>query len=356
MKFGIHGPATVSRIDRIVRAEQLGYDAVYFGDSPIIYSDVFATMALAAQATKKMTIGTGIAVAGLRMPQTVAAGFATINKLAPGRVIAGLGTGHTGYTLIGQESPVSQADFREFVRVVKGLMAGEEVEFTFNGETKPIKFLMPDLGFIDVEHKIPIYLAAMGPKGQQLAGELADGIFDSWGPMAALPALKENLRTGAARSGRSLDGFQIAGENCIIVLEPGEDLTSDRVIEEAGQAICILLHSFYHKFGRAPLDKVPPFVAPCWDERCTMMEKWGDPRTAHFRKFADHGWFIPSEERKFIRPELIQIFFTVGRPEEIIDKIRQWERDGATFINLFATDASMDRKMEQFAKLVMSKL
>jgi len=73
MRFGIHIPASVSMIGRVVRAEQLGFDSVYFGDSPIIYSDVFASMALAAQAIKKITIGTGITVPGIRMPHVIAA-------------------------------------------------------------------------------------------------------------------------------------------------------------------------------------------------------------------------------------------------------------------------------------------
>src|SRR5258706_222099 len=82
---------------------------------------------LAARATRTMTLGTGVNVPGLRQAPAVANGIATINRLAPGRCIIGLGTGHTGVRMLGQR-PMKLAPFREYLRVVRGLLRGEDVE------------------------------------------------------------------------------------------------------------------------------------------------------------------------------------------------------------------------------------
>jgi 5,10-methylenetetrahydromethanopterin reductase len=356
MKFGIMGPADVTGVARAVRAEQLGYDALWFGDSPMIYSDVFVVMALAAQATKKVTVGTGVAVAGIRMAHTAAASFATVNRVAPGRVRAGLGTGATGYQLIGVDwTPVKQAELKTYALTLKGLMAGKEVDFEFLGEKRPARFLMLEQGFINCDDPIPLFLAAMGPKGQELAGEIADGIYESWGPFHDIDNLKQRLAAGAAKSGRDLDGFAIYGEGGIILLEPGDDLTSDRIINEAGPLVAIILHHFYNTMGAAAADAMP-FLAPLWKDYCAMMDAWPDKRTHHYRKFAGHGVYIHPEERRFVRPELIQMFTTVGRPEEIVEKLRTWEAGGITHVNLFCTPENAERRMEQFAKHVLKRL
>jgi alkanesulfonate monooxygenase SsuD/methylene tetrahydromethanopterin reductase-like flavin-dependent oxidoreductase (luciferase family) len=353
MKFGVHGPADVDQIDRVVRAEQLGYDYFGVGDAPMLWSDYLVTLTLAAKATSKIILGTGVTVLGLRLAPAVAHGMATLNRVAPGRVFLGLGTGNTGWTVMGHDTPVKHREFAESVKVIRALLAGDEVDYTVNGVTKPIKFQMTHRGFIDVEHYVPIYLAAMGPKGQELSGELADGLYEGW-PTHEVEAVRKRIQAGAQKSGRSLDGFALWAGNCPTVLDPGEELTSDRVMDDAGVQVIILLHAFYHSFGRAA-GEVLPVLAPFWDEFCSLMEAWPE-RTRHYRTFAGHGTFIYPEERKFITPQLIQMFCTTGRPEELIEIIRGWEAAGVTHVNLYGAPDRIDEKMERFSRLVMAKL
>lgn len=210
MRFGVYSPPDASRsVARSVRAEQLGYDWVAFSDSPMQFSDVFSTMALVASSTTKLTVGTSVAAVGIRLATTAAAAFATINKIAPGRVFAGFGTGLTSYALMGDRSPIKQAELADYVQVVRGLLSGDDVEFALAGESKPVRFLMPDHGFIDVEHHIPIYLAAHGPKGQALAGKIADGLVEGWGDFPDIEDVKQRLRQGAGRAGRNKGDFAI---------------------------------------------------------------------------------------------------------------------------------------------------
>ena len=95
MKFGVLANTSISDWALAVFVEELGYDSIWFGDSQMIWSDVYATMALAAHNTSRIRIGSGVSIAGPRIPPVAANAIATINQLAPGRVHMAIGTGHT---------------------------------------------------------------------------------------------------------------------------------------------------------------------------------------------------------------------------------------------------------------------
>ncbi len=175
MEFGI----SCSKIDETglaTHAENLGYDFCWVTDSPMLRSNPWAVMALVAQQTRKMRIGTGVAVPGLRLAPVAANGIATIARLAPGRVFMGIGTGNTAMRTLGHR-PARVAEFREYIRVVRGLLRGEEVDYTLDGVTHPIRFQNPDLGYLSLADEIPIHVGGFGPQAQALAGEVGDGLI-----------------------------------------------------------------------------------------------------------------------------------------------------------------------------------
>jgi alkanesulfonate monooxygenase SsuD/methylene tetrahydromethanopterin reductase-like flavin-dependent oxidoreductase (luciferase family) len=91
-------------------AEDLGYASMWVADSQMLWSDCYATLALVAQATSSLRVGTGVAVAGTRPAAVTAASIATINRLAPGRTFLGIGTGNTAMRLMGHK-PMTIAAF-----------------------------------------------------------------------------------------------------------------------------------------------------------------------------------------------------------------------------------------------------
>src|SRR5215813_9051329 len=139
MEFGICFDTHVNKWDLIRYAEELGYDRAWVPDSQMIWSDCYAVMALAAQATRRIKIGTGVAIPGTRIAPVTAHSIASINRIAPGRVFLGIGTGHTAMRCMGM-NPMKIRDFREYLRVVRSLLAGEEVEYTLHGVTRAIRF------------------------------------------------------------------------------------------------------------------------------------------------------------------------------------------------------------------------
>ena len=202
MDFGIV-TAKIDEIGYITHAENLGYTHCWVTDSQMIRSNCWAVLALAAQQTRTMRLGTGVNVPGLRLAPVTANGIATINRLAPGRCFISLGTGHTAMRMLGQK-PMPLKPFGEYVRVVRGLLNGEEVDYTLNGETHPIRFQMREHQFIDLEHPIALYVAAFGPRAQALAGELGDGMVSGLPRGGSVSGMLANARKGAARVGRTL--------------------------------------------------------------------------------------------------------------------------------------------------------
>ncbi|HXW83229.1 MAG TPA: LLM class flavin-dependent oxidoreductase, partial [Candidatus Binataceae bacterium] len=128
--------------DRVARdvafAESHGFTHAWIPDSHMIWGDTYACMALAAVATRKIKLATGVAIASNRIPPVTAHAIATINQLAPGRTILGFGTGHTGRRVMGLD-PVKQTDFREQVRELRDLLTRGETDYRTEGVTRHIR-------------------------------------------------------------------------------------------------------------------------------------------------------------------------------------------------------------------------
>src|SRR5579885_3823620 len=146
MEFGICFDTHINKWDLIRYAEELGYDSAWVPDSQMSWSDCYGVMALAGQATRRIKIGTGVAIPGTRIAPVTAHSIASINRIAPGRVFLGIGTGHTAMRVMGQ-SPMPVEEFREYLRVLRALLHGEAVDYTLRGRTREIAFLHRDRHF-----------------------------------------------------------------------------------------------------------------------------------------------------------------------------------------------------------------
>lgn len=352
MKFGI----TTSKVDEVglvTHAENLGYDYCWVTDSPMIRSDTWATLALAAQQTRTIRLGTGVAVAGLRLAPVTANAIATINRLAPGRTFLGIGTGNTAMRAMGQP-PMKPREFREYIQVVRALIDGEEVAYTLNGLTKPIQFQNPEFNYIDVAHHIPIHISGFGPRTQALAGEIGDGLITGVPRGGTVAQALANMRQGAARSGRSLGGFESYALVNLLMLEPGQKLTDEAVIQQCGSAIMANVHfvvDWVKETGNPP----PDYVLPFWEEYMAFHES-REAERAHMKLHQSHYSFLDPDEARFITPEIIKTFTIAGQPEEMVEQLRALESQGLDAINFIAPLNQQYRLIEDFARNVMARM
>ena len=356
MKFGIMFDTHVDKWDLIRYAEELGYDAAWVPDSQMLWSDCYATLALAAVNTRRIRIGTGVAITGTRIAPVTAHSIASINQLAPGRVFLGIGTGHTAMRVMGQD-PMPLGEFREYLRVVRALLHGQDVDYTYRGQTRNIAFLHRDRHFINLDPPIPIYVAANGPLALKATGVHGDG----WMAVTSDPAMVEDaltrIRQGAAAAGRQLPAdFHTACVTSTCVLRPGEKLTDDRVIDETGSMVTCVLHfawEIWKQHGEKD-ELIPPFFADVWERYCERVASYSLPEAARFRQIHDgHCTFLQPEERCFVTPDAIRNSCIVGTPEEIRERVAALERTGIREVTLLPPADHQRKVYRDFAEHVM---
>jgi len=353
MDFGIV-TAKVDEIGYITHAENLGYTHCWVTDSQMIRSNCWAVLALAAQQTRTMRLGTGVNVPGLRLAPVTANGIATINRLAPGRCFISLGTGHTAMRMLGQR-PMPLKPFREYIRVVRALLNREEVDYTLSGATHRIRFQMRDHHFIDLDHPIKLYVAAFGPKAQTLAGELGDGLVSGLPRGGTVPSMLANAGAGAARVGRTLGAdFQISAMVTLVLLHQGEALTSERIIAESGAAVITGLHYLVARHLETGAEP-PAYARSIWKGYMGWLNE-APPEVRHQRLHNSHYSFVDPEEARFITPDLIQATCLTGTPEELVEQLHTLEQQGLDQIMLYPPLNRQYRVIEDFAERVMARL
>ena len=353
MDFGICIPNKIDETGIAPYAENLGYSHAWITDTQMIYSDCWATLALVAQQTRTMKVGTGVAIAPTRLAPVTANAIATINRLAPGRTFLGIGTGNTAMRLMGQP-PMKIAEFGEYLRVLRMLLDGRRVDYEYRGHTAPIELLMREFGFYALEPRIPMYVSGFGPRAMALAGEVGDGLVFSIPRVPTVEDALKHAREGAKRANRSLDGFHTCALTPVIVLEPGEAFNSERVVREYGPAIMASVHYAYDKWMRAGGDP-PAFMQPIWKRYCELLEDV--PRhLRHIRLHDSHYTYMREDEAPLVTPELVQAVALVGTPDELIERIRDLDRQGLSQLMFLPTVVNQYRLVETFSRKVMARL
>jgi 5,10-methylenetetrahydromethanopterin reductase len=115
----------------------------------------FVAMAACAMKTTRIRLGPGVLILSNSVAPVAANGFASLNKLAPGRIDFGTSTGFTGRRAM-DLGAVKLADMAEYIRVVQAIWRGETVETEVEGHRRLIAFLNPDLGLINVKDPMPL--------------------------------------------------------------------------------------------------------------------------------------------------------------------------------------------------------
>ncbi|MEV0911825.1 LLM class flavin-dependent oxidoreductase [Streptomyces hokutonensis] len=196
LRIGVRVPPC-DRADRVARtvrrAEELGFDQVWFPDSQLLWRDVFTTLTAAAFATERIGLGTAVTNLATRHPSVVASAARSVAELAPGRFTLGLGVGNSSVGPVGLPQTGS-AELREGLTMLRALLDGQEWDFEGKVRSR----------LRDPQPSVPLHLAASGPRNLRLAGEIADGVILLSGVSPrTLAAAMARVREGAEAAGRS---------------------------------------------------------------------------------------------------------------------------------------------------------
>ena len=325
MKFSLHsvhgGVKNIDEIhNRAKRAEELGYDGIFLGESHLSSIDSFQTLASCAMITKRLLLGIAVTNIVFRHPTVIAGAAASLNEISKGRAIMGLGTGDGPvYTQGLKALPMKQ--FEEGVRLIRHLVQGNAASFP----TGKI-----GLGFT-INRPAPIYVSAEGPKGLQLAGRSADGVILGTGfDLCVYDWAKEKIRAGAAEAGRKETDIAVIAAGMLCVRDDGNEarkIVRNRIANRAH-------HNFRFTYETVPpeeLDGVKKFVAGF--DVMKPMEDRVDP--------------------DLVNDYLVHRFSIAGTPRECIERIEELKAAGVEHLMLTAARKVYHQSIEAFATKVI---
>lgn len=350
MEFGVAFTSRIGDWDLVALAERLGFDQAWFFDSQMIYSDVYATMAVAARETRRIRLATGVAVPSTRMAPTIAHSIATVAQLAPGRVELGVGNGNTARLTMGLK-PVPLPRMKRDIRLIRTLLSGAAGVHECEGEAHLVQLLHRHHGFINLDHPIPITLSAFGPRTLEYCGAECDAHLTWNASPAMLHAAREAIAAGAQRAGRDPASIPSKAIYPLAVLRPGERAGSARVLRSLGPFVTNLLH-----------------VMCEWDEKLLPSDSSIAGVVERYRQYVEglpaarrhlilhegHLVYTREDERDFVTREVAEVAAMIGDPDEVIARIKALEAAGLTHFAFQVTDQPIDQ-MRYFADAVMRR-
>jgi 5,10-methylenetetrahydromethanopterin reductase len=250
-------PAVPEMVEIARRAEAAGFESAWVAETRLT-RDAITPVAALALATERMRIGTGIVNVYTRGPVLLALTFATLHELAPGRIVMGLGAG-SPLVLAPQgvafDRPLTR--LREYCEVIPRLLAGEAVSYRgrcIELDGARIEDVLARDGGLGHDARIPLYLAATGPRAVEYAGEVADGVLlNVCLPVSYVRERRERLAAAADRAGRDASSVEVT--MCVVV-SPHADARQGR--DAARRFIAVYLSLFPNVARETGLD--PDFI------------------------------------------------------------------------------------------------
>ncbi len=297
LAVGLHPDRPLTEVgDLAVSAERLGFEALWIADSQSLFRDAYAALALAAERTSAIRLGTGVTNPITRHPAVIAGGLGSLAELAgPGRMVLGIGTGETAVESIGRKR-ATIARMEETARVVRGLQSGAEVE---HGEaTLRLGWPSPT---------VPIVFASSGPKSLRAAGRSGDGVYLKLGVHPeVLGWARDRLAEGRGDAGTTMEGYRV---HAMVPVAVDDDPAAARD-EVRGFAAAI---------ARAAARAIPPEHLPAeLGELIAELERVSSEARER-QSYVE--WLHSPEYAQLIPDEIVRSFAIAGTAEEVARRV-----------------------------------
>ena len=313
------GPRTV---EYALLAENLGFRAVWCPEVPAFGHDIWVTLARIAEKTKRIRFGPAVLIPSYRHPMAQASAIATLEQIAPGRLMVGFGTGFTGRAGMGKKA-LSLESMRTHITRVKALLRGDVADI--DGGLAQI--LASGGQLPDRPINVPIYMAGQGPKARALAGEITDGLIALGGPA---------------------EGFT----TCLVsangtVLDDGEDVTSPRASTAVRPIIALAYH---HRWTTDPESVKGLPNGEAW---LASVERV-DENVRHLSVHRGHNLDVSNGHDALVDVSNAKQMTFTGTREELRERLAQFEARGATGVIFGTTGYDVERELRAYAEVAGS--
>lgn len=321
MEFAVALASDTESWKHVKRAEELGFHAGWFYDTQLLNPDVFICMALAAANTSKIRLGTGVLIPSNRIEPVTANALATLNKLAPGRIDFGVGTGFTGRRTMGLKA-IPLAKMKTYVQRVQSMLLGETIEWDFEGHDRKIRFLNPEFGLINIEDEIALHISAFGPKSRQLVAELEAGWVNFGSGHDALVGDLAKMQDTWAAAGHDASALHNTLFFLGAVLNGSDDENNQKLLSQAGPGTAVMFHNMLDDAAPLPIS-LPANITTILDKYRQLHAAYEPADAKYLSSHRGHLMFLRDEEKALITPDLVQATSLSGTEDELVDRLRQ---------------------------------
>ncbi|PWI12807.1 5,10-methylene tetrahydromethanopterin reductase [Streptomyces sp. Act143] len=326
MRAGVVVAAHPGVEELAVTAEELGLTSFWVYDTPMVHGDPFVALSLCAKVTRRIRLGIGVTSPALRSAPAAASGFASLNALAPGRIICGVGTGNTARRTVGMQ-PTTAAAMENFTAALQDLCAGRSTSYREGDRVRDIRFLHAGAQ-VNTTDPIEFVVAALGPKAAAVAGRRGAGLisFGLLDPAAwqALHAARNRAAHGTPRApGSSPDSYLVTA---LHLLRDDEDAGGDAARDATGHLVLSLLDyaadtpAFAAQLGPEQREVVRHLLA----RRGTT----ADAPDRYTKLYPGYLGRIAPRDRDLVLPSLMNSVALVGTRDDLRTRITALERAG----------------------------
>jgi probable F420-dependent oxidoreductase len=332
MKFGVvlqTNPPAARVIELARRAETYGFSNAWTFDSHLLWEEPFVIYSRILDATHKLTVGPMVTNPATRDWTVTASLFATLNEMYGNRTICGIGRGDSAVRVTNGK-PVSLAQLRACIEVIRPLANGGAVEY------KGTKLRFP----WNPNSRLPIWVAAYGPKALQLAGEVGDGfILQLADPHIASWSI-ESVRSAASAAGRDPDALTMCVAAPAYVTD-GTDASHAHALDQCrwfggmvGNHVADIVARYGNDGGGVPR-ALTDYIAG----------RQGYDYNEHGRAGNPHTEFVPDE--------VVERFCVIGPPETQIARLTELADLGVGHFGLYLQHDAQDATLAAFGNAVI---
>jgi probable F420-dependent oxidoreductase len=309
LSFGVTfmtDPPVSETVGRTVLAEENGFSHAWMWDSHVLWQDVYPIFALMAAETERIHLGTCVTNPVTRDPTVTASAMATLNEISGGRMEMGIGRGDSAQRVLGR-GPVTVAHLEQACRTIRDLAEGRQVDF--DGTEVQLKW--------SEGRRLPVWVAAYGPKALHTAGRVADGVILQLADPFIIEWALRYLREGAEQAGRNPADIKVMAAAPAYL---SEDLAHAR-------------------------DQVRWFPALVSNHVVDLVKRYSegelpDALTDYIAAregydYAHHGR-AGSDNAEFVTDEVVDRFCVIGGPEQVRARLGELRDLGVDQFNIYS--------------------
>lgn len=329
MDFGVvlqTDPPASRVVELAAMAEGLGFTHGWTFDSHVLWQEPFVIYSQMLAATERMTVGPMVTNPGTRDWTVIASLFATLNDMFGPRTICGMGRGDSALRYIGKK-PKTLATMVESMEVIKGLVAGKEVEYNDR---------RIDLPWVTEGWDLPIWVAGYGPKALVTIGRHADGFILQLADTQVLEWTMAAVRAAAGEAGRDPDDISI----CVVApAYVGEDIAHQR--------------DQLRWFGGMVGNHVADMVKRYGEDSSKVPGVLSDYIKAREGYDYDHHGKADNPSTEFVPDEIVDRFCVLGSVDQHVEKVSLLRDMGVDHFGIYLMHDDQEGTLRAYGERVI---